>query len=32
MRALAPGLYFIREGPGIGGEGLGKTLKVVVAR
>jgi hypothetical protein len=29
---LAPGVYFIREGRGIRGEGLGKIQKVVVAR
>jgi hypothetical protein len=29
---LAPGVYFIREGLGTGGEGLGKTQKVVVTR
>jgi hypothetical protein len=29
---LSPGVYFIREGLGIGGEGLGKTQKVVVTR
>jgi hypothetical protein len=32
VRALAPGVYFIREGLGIRGEGLGKTRKVVVTR
>jgi hypothetical protein len=32
VRALAPGVYFIREGLGTGGEGSGKTWKVVVAR
>jgi hypothetical protein len=32
VRALAPGVYFIREGLGIGGEGPGRTQKVVVAR
>ena len=32
VRALAPGVYFIREGLGIRGEGLGKTQKVVVTR
>jgi hypothetical protein len=32
VRALAPGVYFIREGLGIRGEGPGKTQKVVVAR
>ena len=31
-RALAPGVYFIREGLGTRGEGLGKTRKVVVTR
>ena len=30
--ALVPGVYFIREGLGIRGEGLGKTRKVVVTR
>jgi DNA-binding beta-propeller fold protein YncE len=29
---LAPGVYFIREGLGTRGEGLGKTRKVVVTR
>jgi hypothetical protein len=29
---LAPGVYFIRQGLGIRGEGLGKTQKVVVTR
>jgi hypothetical protein len=29
---LSPGVYFIREGLGTGGEGPGKTQKVVVAR
>jgi len=29
---LSPGVYFIREGLGIRGEGLGKTQKVVVTR
>jgi hypothetical protein len=29
---LAPGVYFIREGRGIRGEGSGKTRKVVVTR
>jgi YVTN family beta-propeller protein len=29
---LSPGVYFIREGLGAGGEGLGKTRKVVVTR
>jgi hypothetical protein len=32
VRALAPGVYFIREVLGIRGEGLGKTRKVVVTR
>ena len=32
VRALAPGVYFIGEGLGIRGEGLGKTQKVVVTR
>jgi hypothetical protein len=32
VRSLAPGVYFIREGLGTKGEGLGKTQKVVVAR
>jgi YVTN family beta-propeller protein len=32
VRALSPGVYFIREGLGIRGEGLGKTRKVVIAR
>ena len=32
VRALAPGVYFIREGLGSWGEGLGKTQKVVVTR
>jgi len=32
VRALAPGVYFIREGLGTRREGLGKTRKVVVAR
>jgi YVTN family beta-propeller protein len=32
VRALAPGVYFIREGLGTRGEGLGKTQKVVVTR
>jgi hypothetical protein len=32
VRALAPGVYFIREGLGSRGEGLGKTRKVVVTR
>jgi hypothetical protein len=32
VRALVPGVYFIREGLGTGGEGLGKTRKVVVTR
>jgi hypothetical protein len=30
VRALPPGVYFIREGLGIGGEGLGKTRKIVL--
>ena len=30
VRALAPGVYFIREGLGIRGEGPGKTQKVVL--
>ncbi len=29
---ISPGVYFIREGPGIRGEGPGKTQKVVVTR
>jgi hypothetical protein len=29
---LSPGVYFIREGLGIRGEGIGKTRKVVVTR
>ena len=32
VRALAPGVYFIREGSGTRGEGPGKTRKVVVTR
>jgi hypothetical protein len=32
VRALAPGVYFVREGLGTRGEGLGKTRKVVVTR
>jgi len=32
VRALAPGVYFIREGLGIRGEGPGKMRKVVVTR
>ena len=32
VHALAPGVYFVREGLGIRGEGLGKTRKVVVTR
>jgi hypothetical protein len=32
VRALAPGVYFIREGLGIRDEGSGKTRKVVVTR
>ncbi|MBN2466268.1 C1 family peptidase [candidate division WOR-3 bacterium] len=32
VRALAPGVYFVREGPGARGEGLGKTRKIVVTR
>jgi hypothetical protein len=32
VRALAPGVYFIREGPGIRGQGLGRIRKVVVTR
>jgi hypothetical protein len=32
VRALAPGVYFIREGLRIRGEGPGKTQKVVVTR
>jgi hypothetical protein len=32
VRSLAPGVYFIREGLGTRGEGLGKTRKVVVTR
>ncbi|HTW90763.1 MAG TPA: hypothetical protein VMH22_03560 [bacterium] len=32
VRALAPGVYFVRGGLGTGGEGLGKTRKVVVTR
>ena len=32
VNRLGPGVYFIREGLGTGGEGLGKTQKVVVAR
>ena len=32
VRALAPGVYFIREGLGTGGEGLGRTQKIVVTR
>ena len=32
VRALAPGVYFIREVLGTRGEGLGKTRKVVVTR
>ncbi len=32
VRAMAPGVYFIREGLGTRGEGLGKTRKVVVTR
>ncbi|HTW90766.1 MAG TPA: hypothetical protein VMH22_03575 [bacterium] len=30
VRALAPGVYFVREGLGTRGEGLGKTRKVVL--
>jgi len=32
VRRLAPGVYFIREGLGVRGEGLGKAQKVVVTR
>jgi hypothetical protein len=32
VRALAPGVYFVREGLGARCEGLGKTQKVVVTR
>jgi hypothetical protein len=32
VRTLAPGVYFIREGLGTRGEGLGKMRKVVVTR
>ena len=32
VRALAPGVYFFREGLGTRGEGSGKTQKVVVTR
>jgi hypothetical protein len=32
VRTLAPGVYFVREGLGTGGKGLGKTRKVVVTR
>jgi hypothetical protein len=32
VRALAPGVYFVREGAGARGEGLGKTRKVIVTR
>jgi len=32
VRSLSPGVYFIKEGLGTRGEGLGKTQKVVVAR
>jgi large repetitive protein len=31
VRALAAGVYFIKEGQGIGGEGLGKTRKIILA-
>jgi hypothetical protein len=30
VRSLSPGVYFIREGLGIRGEGLGKTRKIVL--
>jgi hypothetical protein len=30
VRALAPGVYFVREGLGTRGEGLGKTRKIVL--
>ena len=30
VRALAPGVYFLREGLGTRGEGLGKTRKVIL--
>jgi hypothetical protein len=30
VRALAPGVYFVREGLGTRSEGLGKTRKIVV--
>jgi hypothetical protein len=30
VRALAPGVYFIRQGLGIRGEGMGKTRKIVL--
>jgi len=32
VRALAPGVYFLREGLGTRGEGLGKTRKIVMTR
>jgi hypothetical protein len=32
VRTLAPGVYFVREGLGAGGQGSGKTRKVVVTR
>jgi hypothetical protein len=32
VRALAPGVYFLREGLGVRGEGLGKMRKVVITR
>jgi hypothetical protein len=30
VRALAPGVYFVRKGPGTRGEGLGETRKIVL--
>jgi YVTN family beta-propeller protein len=32
VRALAPGVYFVGEGLGAGGQGLGRIRKVVIAR
>jgi hypothetical protein len=32
VRALAPEVYFVREGLGTRGEGIAKTQKVVVTR
>jgi hypothetical protein len=32
VRALAPGVYFVGEGPGARGQGPGRIRKVIVTR